>query len=362
VRHYALEKLDASGDDAAARQRHLDFYSQFVEQLRPRMLGPEQGACMTMLDDERQNVLAAHAWCDRSESGADTDLRMVFALKFYWLNRGLLGLGHRVTSEALARPDARGRTLSRCRGLADAGQICYFMGRYAEAHELLQQSLSIARELNEGSRVVVVLQLLGMVELALGKPEAALARSEEAVALARIASNKRSLAGTMNTQAQVLRAQGAFDRAYPLYTECLSLMRELGDDESVAAGLLNLAMVAVLRDQPSEARQLLDEVLTIVDRIESKAMGQSLLEICAGLAIAESDFRLGAEFFGAAEAQADRSDLRRDPADQAFLSAAISRAQNVLGPSAIECESIGRSLGYHEATERARRWLVATRA
>ena len=137
VRHYALEKLDASGDDAAARQRHLDFYSQFVEQLRPRMLGPEQGTCMTMLDHERENILAAHAWCDRSDCGAETDLRMVFALKFYWLNRGLLGLGYRVTSEALARPHAQSRTLSRCRGLADAGQICYFMGRYAEAHELL---------------------------------------------------------------------------------------------------------------------------------------------------------------------------------------------------------------------------------
>ena len=124
------------------------------------------------------------------------------------------------------------------------------MGRYAEAHELLQQSLSIARELNDGSRVVVVLQLLGLVELALGKPEAALACCEEAVALARTASNKRTLAAAMNTQAQVLRAQGALDRAYPLYTEFVSLARELRDDESVAIGLLNLAMVAVLRDQP----------------------------------------------------------------------------------------------------------------
>jgi tetratricopeptide (TPR) repeat protein len=286
---------------------------------------------------------------------------MMFALKFYWLNRGLLGLGYRVTIEALSRPQTQSRTLSRCRGLADAGQICYFMGRYAEAQELLQQSLSIARELNDNSRIVVALQLLGMVELALGKPAAALTYCEEAVALARTASNKRTLAATMNMQAQVLRAQGALDRAYPLYTECLSLMRELRDDESVAIGLLNLAMVAVLRDQPSEARHLLDEVLTIVDRIGSKAMGQSLLEICSGLAVAEGDFRLGAEFFGAAEAQADRSELRRDPADQAFLSAAIARARNVLGQSAAECESVGRSLAYDEATLRARSWLVATR-
>ena len=361
VRHYALEKLDAFGDNAAARQRHLDFYSQFVEQLRPRMLGPDQGTCMTILDHERENILAAHAWCDRSDRGAETDLRMVFALKFYWLNRGLLGLGYRVTSEALARPHAQSRTLSRCRGLADAGQICYFMGRYTEAHELLQQSLSIARELNDGSRVVAVLQLLGMVELALGNPDAALACCEEAVALARTASNKRTLAATMNTQAQVLRAQGVLDRACPLYTEFLSLARELCDDESVAIGLLNLAMVAVLRDQPSEARRLLGEVLTIVDRTGSKAMGQSLLEVCAGLAVAERDLPLGAEFFGAAEAQADRSELRRDPADQAFLSAAIARARAALGPMALERESVGRSVGYDQATQRARRWLAATR-
>jgi hypothetical protein len=105
---------------------------------------------------------------------------------------------------------------------------------------------------------------------------------------------------------------------------------------------------------------LLEEVLTIIDRIGSKAMGQSLLEVCAGLAIAEGDFRLGAEFFGAAEAQADRSELRRDPADQAFLSAAIARAREVLGPMALESESVGRSLGYDEATQRASRWLQST--
>lgn len=358
VRAYALEKLKDSGDEAATRKRHLDFFARFVEQLRPQLLGPEQGACMARLDQERENILGAHAWCGDSNSGADADLRMVFALKFYWLNRGLLGLGYRITGEALARPGAQTRSLARCRGLADAGQICYFMGRYAEAHEYLQQSLSIARELNDNSRVVVVLQLLGMVELALGNPAVALTRSEEAVALARTASNTRTLAAAINVQAQVLRAQGALDRAHLLYSEFLTLMREVRDDESVAIGLLNLAMVAVLRGRAFEARSLLGEVLTIVDRIGSKATGQSVLEVCAGLAVAEGDLRLGVEFFGAAEAQAERSELRRDPADQAFLAAAVARAREHLGPTAVENESVGRSQSYEIAMQRARHWLI----
>ena len=104
---------------------------------------------------------------------------------------------------------------------------------------------------------------------------------------------------------------------------------------------------------------MLGEVLTIVDRIGSKAMGQSLLEVCAGLAVAEGNPRRGAEFFGAAEAQAERSELRRDPADQAFLNAAVTQARQALGPAATRSESLGRSQSYDEAMQTARGWLTA---
>ncbi len=133
-----------SGEEEDARTRHLAFYLRFAEKARPELAGPEQGAWLARLDLERENLLAAHAWCDRANTGAETGVRLVHAVKPYWFNRGLLGLGHRTTVGALARAGAQARGLARCVVLADAGQFCMFMGSYREAVGHLVESLAIA--------------------------------------------------------------------------------------------------------------------------------------------------------------------------------------------------------------------------
>src|SRR4030095_16474567 len=66
-------------------------------------------------------------------------------MKRYWINRGLLGLGYRLTVDALARPGAHDRNLARCQALFDAGQLGSWMGRYDEAQRLLDYD-SLRRE------------------------------------------------------------------------------------------------------------------------------------------------------------------------------------------------------------------------
>ena len=53
------------------RKRHLAFYLAFAEKARPELAGPEQGTWLARLDLERENILAAHAFCDQRENGAD---------------------------------------------------------------------------------------------------------------------------------------------------------------------------------------------------------------------------------------------------------------------------------------------------
>ena len=44
IREYALERLEASGEGEAIRQRHTDFFVQFAETVEPVLLGPRAGA------------------------------------------------------------------------------------------------------------------------------------------------------------------------------------------------------------------------------------------------------------------------------------------------------------------------------
>jgi predicted ATPase/class 3 adenylate cyclase len=358
VRQYAQERLAESGTADEARARHAAFYLAFAEKAQPELFGPQQGAWLARFDLERENLLAVHTWCDRGEQGAALGLRLVHAFKPYLGNRGLPGLGHRITMEALARPGAQARDAARSRALFAAGQMCYFMGRYDEARALLEEGLAIAREIGDEHRVADILQPLGMAMLAQGDRPAARATLEEALDLARKHGERRDVAAALNALAQFHRADAALDAAEPLYAQVVALAREIGDRESIAVGLLNLAMVYADRGDVARARAALVDVHAIADEIGSKPVGQSLLEVCAGLAAAERNWHATARFFGIAEAQNELTGLHRDPADEAFLMPHVTAARERLGAAAFaETEAAGRELAYGEAMAEAQHWL-----
>ena len=359
VRQYALDRLAESGEENDVRGRHLAYYLALAERARPELSGPSQAAWMARLDLELENLLGAHAWCDRATDGAELGLRLASAVKRYWLNRGLIGLGHRLTVEALARRGAEARVLARSRALFDAGQLSLAMGRYAEGETQLGESLAIAREIGNKERVAAALQPLALALLGQGSLAAARGHLEEALGMARELGDGRSVAAALNALAQIHRLSGELDAAEPMYAQVLELARDIGDRESVAIGLLNLAMVSIGRNDLDRARRLLGDVLPIVEETGSKPAGQSALEVSAGLAASRGERGLAARLYGAAEAQAARTGLSRDPADEAFLVPRISEVREKLGAQAFAAaEAAGRELTYAAAMSEAGAWLA----
>jgi predicted ATPase/class 3 adenylate cyclase len=358
VHQYAKERLGESGEEPRVRSRHLAYYLALAEEARPELFGRMQSDWLARIDRERENLLSAHAWCDRAEGGAEAGVRLVYAMKPYCFNRGLLGLGHRLTLEALGRAGAQARSLARCKVLADAGQYSSFMGRYDEAQQHLLESLAIAREISNAGMVARVLQPLGMAYLGQEDVGAARRYLEEAFALARDLGDKREIAGAANALAQLHRIQADLETAEPLYNQVVSLARELGDREITAVGLLNLAMVSLGRGNRERARSMLLEVLAIAEEIGSRPAGQSALEVCAALATMRKEWTSAARFYGSAEAQKEDTGIQRDPTDDAFLQPLVARARATLGTAAFAtAEDAGRALPYGEAITKARSWL-----
>ena len=358
VRQYAQERLSESGEEERVRTRHLDFYVSLAEKARPELFGPEQSAWLSRLDIERENILSAHKWCDHAEAGAESGVRLAYAVKPYWFNRGLLALGHQMTIEVLARKSAQDRNLARCRALADAGQFCSYLGRYGEASEHLKESLSIARQIGNRPMVARILQPLGLASLGQGEADSAQQYLEEALALARELGDRRELAGAINSLAQLHRIQSNLEVAEPLYEQVVSIARELEDREIAAVGLLNLAMASLGRGSIERARGILLEALTIAEDTGSRPAGQSLMEVCSGLSTLRKQWERAARFYGGAEAQIRCTGMHRDPTDEAFLQPLIARAREALGNKAFEAaEREGAALTYDEAIAEARTWL-----
>ncbi|MCC6779921.1 MAG: tetratricopeptide repeat protein, partial [Hyphomicrobiales bacterium] len=358
VRQYAQERLDASGKGDATRSRHLEHFLAFAERARPQLIGSEQAAWLDRLDAERENLLAAHAWCAHAEEGAERDLRLAAALRRYWIVRGLPAVGYRLVTEALARPDAQGHAYERCLGLFDAGQLCSWMGRYREAQQHLEQSLAIARDIGDRRSIAAALQPLGMAHQGLGEFDQARRYMEEALAMARDLGEQREIACALVALAQVHRGAGSADQAEPLYAEALALGRALADREVVCVALLNLAMVSIGRSSCQGMAPMLQEALAIAEEIGSRQLAQSVLDVSAGLAASLADWTSAARLYGAAERVAKETGLQRDRADEGFLAPLVGRAREALGEAAYKASlAAGYELGYEGAIAELGEWL-----
>lgn len=358
VREYAAERLQASGEAYAVRNRHLLYYGALAERTWPELFGAGQANALARLDVERENLLAAHAWCDHADNGVEHGVRLVHALKSYWINRGLAELGHRLAFEALARTRAGEQTMWRCRALFNTGQIACWLGRYVEAQACLDESLTIARALGDTKRIAAALQPLGMACLGLGDPVGARGHLEEALALAREQGDQHDLVAALNAMAQFHRTQGDVEAAMPLYEHVLDLARKIDDRESIALGLLNLAMAIVGRSGDRVPAMLL-EVLAIADETGSKPVAQSALEVSAGFAASRAEWERAARLFGAAEMHAETTGFHRDAADEAFLAPLVACARREIGESAFRpAAAAGRALGYADAKTEMHAWLA----
>ena len=117
-------------------------------------------------------------------------------------------------------------------------------------------------------------------------------------------------------------------------------------------------MVAVGRRSADRARRMLLEVIEIAEETGSKRVGQSVLEVCAGLASLNLEYEFAARFYGAAEAQTAQTQLQRDPADEAFLAPLIAKAHQAVGAAKFAtAKDAGSALSYEQAIGEARTWL-----
>lgn len=353
VRQYARGKLDASGDAAWLGKEHFDFYLDFANQARAGLVGPEQATWLARLDQELGNLLAAHEWAGTTPEGTVAGVALVKALKFYWINRGLLELGRRTTLEALNRPHLP--EAARCNALFHAGQIVYMMGRYAEAAEYLRECLTLADRVGDERTMAAVLQPLGLAAMAEGNRAAAHAYLQQAVMLARSRENPREVAAGLSALALLQRLENRNEEALRTYEEVLAIARELGDRESESIVLINRAMISMDAGHLDAARNDLAAALELAGPLASPRIDQCLLDACAALAALARQPQRAARLFDAADWCARRTGMRREPTDEAFLAPLESATRAALGdgylPVAISSTS--------ELLRETRDWLKA---
>jgi predicted ATPase/transcriptional regulator with XRE-family HTH domain len=266
VRDYAWEQLEAAGELAQARDRHLHWCLDLARTAEAGLRGPDRPAWLARLDAELDNLRAALHWA--IHEGGDRALAVILAAQLarFWGARGHLREGRAWLEDALASGQLA-PAADRARALAGAGNLAYSQGEYGRAWVLHEEALALRRALGDAHAVAISLHSLGTVACERGDLARAQALLEESLAHWRQSGERTMLALSLNNLGNVAREQRMPERAWTLYEESLALKRDLGDVAGIANSLGNLGNAAGDLEQYDRAETLLAESLAIFRRL-----------------------------------------------------------------------------------------------
>jgi predicted ATPase/class 3 adenylate cyclase len=154
IRDFALERLEASGEANALRQRHCAAYRALAERAAPELQRSDQKRWLDTMETEHDNVRAALEYAIAARHVEDA-AAILFAVWRFWQMRGHLREGRTWATQVLALPGATAN--DRLRALEAAGGLSYWSGDeaetsrlYGEAYELANASGSVADRAQAG--------------------------------------------------------------------------------------------------------------------------------------------------------------------------------------------------------------------
>jgi predicted ATPase/DNA-binding XRE family transcriptional regulator len=311
VRQYALDRLEASGEADAMRERHAMWVTELVERTPPEAYDPET---LALLDREQDNLRAALRWAIDA-GDADRALRLSSNWLF-WSVRGHYTEARAWLMETLDMPGAETSAL-RGRGLCVLGYLAYVQGDLYTAERLLDESQRLALERGNYVLRAASLHNLASVASVRGDLRGAFTLLSEARALTRRARKPREgwawesmHLGLMSGLALML---GEEAEARRLAQECLALSRELGHSMSTASALHVLGKLAARAGEAGTARAMLGESLALHRQLGNQRGVARVLTSLGDLALEETDVstaaRCYAEALRVAEATGDRFDI-----------------------------------------------------
>jgi predicted ATPase/DNA-binding XRE family transcriptional regulator len=278
VRQYAAERLDEAGEALAVRQRHATWCLALAEEGAAAMEGPREGAWLSQLEQERDNVRAALDWSlahgqglgEQARLAATTALRLAGALPRFWVRRGHWGEARRWLAQVLAVA-GEAPAADRAKALRGAGILAYLHGDFVMAHGMFTASLALYRDLGDELAITRSQQHLGATALRLGDYAGAHTLFEANRARYEALGYKPGLANLQFTLGVLSFRQGDYAGARTSYAAGLALNRELGHKHGVASALAELASLHIEQGEDGPQAALLEESLALFQELGEKS-------------------------------------------------------------------------------------------
>jgi predicted ATPase/DNA-binding winged helix-turn-helix (wHTH) protein len=261
IREYALERLAASGEEAATRRAHAAYCLVLAEEGNPELKPADRAIWLTRCDIEIDNFRSALDWLFRNQE-LDWGLRLCIALFRFWDMREHLAEG-RMRLETILRLTGNGFQKERAKVGHFLGALTTALGDFSAAEHFLQQSLYLYQELDDDWGTAASLNALGVSARDRGDYAAAQEYFERSLACWRALSDPLATARTLHNLANAVRVRGDYPAAQAALREAASIFEELSDRSGVAWSLNQQGDIAREQQDLPVARTLYQDALSV---------------------------------------------------------------------------------------------------
>ncbi len=150
------------------------------------------------------------------------------------------------------------------------GNIYRKKGEFNLAINLLQQSLSLKKELENEIELASILNDIGIVHFYKGELKQALKHFQQSFAIYEGLENQRSMVKALNNIGMIKWRTGELDQALEYYQKCSTISDELGNKRYTATILLNMGLIYKQRGDLNSALDFCQKAVTTFEELESE--------------------------------------------------------------------------------------------
>lgn len=248
LRQFGEEKLaETPTTQSKTQDRHSDYYLTFVTKRASGLHGPQQPLLRHEISQEIDNI--RHGWLWAAEQGGFTLIGAALDdLYEYYQMRSRYEEGIELFVQSYVRLQRVGSVVMPQgivnRLLARQGALYCEFGHYEQARTLLQESLTVARCMDDKKETAFCLDYIGKVIWWQGAGLAALPLLEESLNIRHMIGDRVGIAATLDTLAAVCNMSADFHRARYFAEQGLAMSREIGHSYRVAHILKTLGSIA----------------------------------------------------------------------------------------------------------------------
>ncbi|MFO7537195.1 MAG: tetratricopeptide repeat protein [Chloroflexota bacterium] len=341
LRQYGENQLrQSAAKEAETRQRHADYYLDFLYRQSDAMLGSGQLEAAAEIAAEMENIRTAWQWAVQQQQFAALDraiepLAMFCHLKSrYREAAGLLeaALAAATASEVqtpvmarllsemgwmairLGQFDKAAQVLHECLAihrqfglrplpgqatdpLLGLATLASIDGDYEQAEELAKQARQTAAAHNQLSNLQTALYLLASSAYAQGRYEQAQTQAQAAYDICRQTQDRWFMAYCLNELGKAALALGDYAAAQRHFETGYALRQQFSDWEGMALALNNLGDVAWRRQQYDEARDLFGRSVALYRQSNDQGGLATAVHGLAKTAVAQNNYELAQQQF-----------------------------------------------------------------